>query len=79
MALDNCRECAREVSTEAATCPNCGVGNPTGSRKAAASGKQQTDSRTIAKGVSAGIFTCVVAPFALLAMVVLIYMLLYYS
>jgi hypothetical protein len=28
MALAPCRECRREVSTEAATCPHCGVGNP---------------------------------------------------
>lgn len=28
MALTLCRECARDVSTEAATCPNCGVPDP---------------------------------------------------
>ena len=28
MALKPCRECGREVSTEAATCPQCGVGHP---------------------------------------------------
>lgn len=30
MALTICRECKREVSTEAQTCPNCGVTNPGG-------------------------------------------------
>ena len=29
MALKNCRECKKKVSTEALTCPNCGVPNPT--------------------------------------------------
>ena len=30
MALEPCRECGREVSTEAQTCPHCGVGHPAG-------------------------------------------------
>ena len=29
MALKPCRECKKKVSTEANTCPNCGVPNPT--------------------------------------------------
>lgn len=29
MALKPCRECKKKVSTEAVTCPNCGVPNPT--------------------------------------------------
>ena len=29
MALKPCRECGAQVSTEAKTCPHCGVGNPT--------------------------------------------------
>ena len=29
MALKQCRECKKKVSTEAVTCPNCGVPNPT--------------------------------------------------
>jgi len=29
MALQPCRECGQMVSTEAASCPNCGVPNPT--------------------------------------------------
>lgn len=29
MALEPCRECGTEVSTEAETCPNCGTPNPT--------------------------------------------------
>jgi hypothetical protein len=28
MALAPCRECGEQVSTEAATCPHCGVGRP---------------------------------------------------
>jgi hypothetical protein len=30
MALAPCRECGREVSTEAPSCPSCGVPRPTG-------------------------------------------------
>ena len=29
MALKNCRECKKIISTEVLTCPNCGVPNPT--------------------------------------------------
>ena len=29
MALANCQECGKKVSTSADTCPNCGVPNPT--------------------------------------------------
>ena len=29
MALKPCRECKKKVSTEAVTCPSCGVPNPT--------------------------------------------------
>ena len=29
MALKSCRGCKKKVSTEAATCPSCGVPNPT--------------------------------------------------
>ena len=29
MALKPCRECKKKVSTEATTCPKCGVPNPT--------------------------------------------------
>lgn len=28
MALTDCRECGAEVSSEAATCPHCGIGDP---------------------------------------------------
>ena len=28
MALTNCKECKKEVSTEAKTCPYCGIDNP---------------------------------------------------
>ena len=29
MALKPCKECGKDVSTEANTCPNCGVPKPT--------------------------------------------------
>lgn len=30
MALEKCRECGKEISTEAAACPQCGAKEPTG-------------------------------------------------
>lgn len=30
MALVSCRECKREVSSDAASCPHCGVADPAG-------------------------------------------------
>lgn len=30
MALKACKECGKEISTEAKTCPNCGKKDPTG-------------------------------------------------
>lgn len=38
MALKPCRECKTEVSTEAKTCPKCGVANPTNQTSATAQG-----------------------------------------
>jgi len=32
MALAKCRECGKEISTEAKVCPNCGKTNPTSAR-----------------------------------------------
>ncbi len=32
MAMKPCKECGREISTEATTCPHCGKKNPTGVR-----------------------------------------------
>ena len=29
MAMKNCKECSKEVSTGAKTCPHCGISNPT--------------------------------------------------
>lgn len=39
MALKPCRECGQQVSTEAATCPNCGTPDPTGVKAEAAAAK----------------------------------------
>jgi hypothetical protein len=38
MALKPCRECKKEVSTQAKTCPNCGVKNPSGTLSAGTGG-----------------------------------------
>lgn len=69
MALVPCRECGSNVSTEAATCPHCGVPSPTG----AAPGPQPqpqpqvivegTSVGRVATGVFSGILGCFVAPF----------------
>lgn len=32
MALKTCRECGKEVSTQAVACPNCGAADPTGAK-----------------------------------------------
>ncbi len=29
MAMSNCKECGKQVSTTATTCPNCGASEPT--------------------------------------------------
>ena len=29
MAMSNCKECGKQVSTTAKTCPNCGASEPT--------------------------------------------------
>src|SRR5438128_2587534 len=39
MALAPCRECAKEISTEAASCPHCGVPTPTSARPSTAAPK----------------------------------------
>lgn len=40
MALKPCRECGTDVSTEAITCPRCGVPDPTGHAQDHASSKR---------------------------------------
>lgn len=39
MALEACRECGEKVSTEAETCPHCGVPDPTYQRKEETAGE----------------------------------------
>lgn len=46
MALAPCRECGKQVSTEASTCPDCGVPHPTGTA---------TVSGDVGHGVASGI------------------------
>lgn len=78
MPLQPCRECGQNVSTEAESCPRCGVPNPTGA-PAAPPPPPEPESRgpgvgTVATGVFGGIAGCIVAPFVLgfLALVFLI-------
>jgi RNA polymerase subunit RPABC4/transcription elongation factor Spt4 len=33
MAMSNCKECGKQVSTTAKTCPNCGAPKPTEKKK----------------------------------------------
>lgn len=42
MALKNCRECGKQISTEAGACPNCGAPN-----KSASSAKKKTSPVTM--------------------------------
>ena len=46
MAMSNCRECGREVSTLAKSCPGCGVPNPT---KISKSIKTKVKSKRVSK------------------------------
>lgn len=75
MAIEPCRECGNEVSTQAESCPNCGAPNPTAStpparntgsgtaRKTTTEGSASAGSAgDVAKGVFGGILGCVVAP-----------------
>ena len=56
MALAPCRECGRDVSTEAAACPHCGVPRPT----AAAGAEPKTlHCRTCGKSISEKAEICV--------------------
>ena len=50
MAMKECRECKKEVSTEAKVCPSCGVKNPT-----------KKKSRTLGILLGLGIFIAVIA------------------
>jgi hypothetical protein len=57
MPLQPCRECGHEVSTEAKTCPSCGVADPTGSL-AAAAGQQAKAKKAAEKRNTAGCLGC---------------------
>lgn len=65
MALAACRECAAQVSTEAATCPRCGVANPAGIKTThddplrAHRRKEAEASVLVVAGLILGIPTCV--------------------
>jgi len=53
MALERCRECGKDVSTEAATCPYCGVPRPTerrGATSASPAAGRDYVSRTLTSG-----------------------------
>ena len=55
MALEPCRECGQQVSTEAAACPHCGTRDPTGKVKQ----KLQQQQKRATKGclmVGGGLF-----------------------
>lgn len=68
VALKPCRECGQQVSTEAATCPNCGVSNPSGSLQAALGGSQGKSEGCFLQTMNCG---CMIV-FAFIALVVLI-------
>lgn len=56
MALKSCRECKKEVSTEAKTCPHCGVANPT---KEPPSGKETLiGAAAVAVAIAVGVVMC---------------------
>lgn len=56
MALEECRECGGQISTEAETCPNCGVPDPTGSGGPERQATSDNDSSGNAVGKGARLF-----------------------
>ena len=62
MALATCRECSREVSTEADSCPHCGVPDPARAPTPDRQSQGKTSAGTVAAGTFAGILGCVIAP-----------------
>lgn len=54
MAIKPCRECTKDVSTEAKTCPHCGVSDPT---KAKASPKDTLIGTAVLIAIVAGLVT----------------------
>lgn len=66
MPLAPCRECGRSVSSEAASCPNCGVPHPHGYAQQGhgpGSSSRPVSAGTVATGVFGGILGCFIAPF----------------
>ncbi len=47
MALVKCRECGTEISTEAAHCPSCGAGDPTGTLAAKKAADVSTNQKAL--------------------------------
>lgn len=64
MTLQPCRECGKETSTEATTCPGCGVPNPTGSSAALLLDTAEQGTRSLGKSVITILFVIWTAFFA---------------
>jgi len=79
MALAPCRECGTDISSEAASCPKCGVPNPQGSARP--SGEPAATGPGVGK-IAAGTFTglvgCLVVP-SVLGFILLILLLVWGS
>lgn len=66
MTLTPCRDCGHEISRNAPACPRCGAPGP-GTTEPPRT--ETVSAGTIARGTFGGICGCIVAPFALLFMV----------
>lgn len=62
MALKPCRECGKEVSTEATTCPHCGVSQPTKSAASRNLSGFQGCAVILLLVVAAGVVSSILAP-----------------
>ena len=51
MALTKCRECGKDVSTDAATCPHCGVADPGGTGQPVADRTVKVEERPVDRTV----------------------------
>ena len=52
MALQRCRDCGNQLSTEAITCPHCGAPDPLGLRRAKIAQLQEKTARDARRGLN---------------------------
>jgi len=58
MALEPCRECGQQVSTEAPTCPHCGVPSPTREGRTVEDLSNEMEEKGFTEGVPMSLHPC---------------------